>query len=248
MIGLSNGYIGNEWRNQMVASAQQQFEGYKERGMASRLEILHAGVDVDQQVRDLRDMIRQGVTVITLNANSATALNGVISEAKRANIPVVAFDRKVTNPYALNITVDYYTWGQRYAQWIADTLKGHGKVVLLDGVPGHPAAEACRKAAFDTLHRYPGVEIVWSGYGEWDHAKAQNVMATVIATQPEIDGAFVEELNGPRSASRLPECASPHSGDDGRGAKAFPSCLEEGTTGGHRHARLRSAEPARHQP
>jgi ribose transport system substrate-binding protein len=164
--------------------------------MASRLEILHAGADVDQQVRDLRDMIRQGVTVITLNANSATALNGVINEAKRANIPVVAFDRKVTNPYALNITVDYYTWGQRYAQWIADTLKGHGKVVVLDGRPGHPAAEACRKAAFDTFHRYPGVEIVWSGYGEWDHAKAQNAMTTVIATQPEIDGAFVEDSMG----------------------------------------------------
>src|ERR1700722_78787 len=110
VIGLSNGYIGNEWRNQMVASAQLQFEGYKERGMAFRLEVLHAGADVDQQVRDLRDMIRQNVAVITLNPNSATGLNGAINEAKRANIPVVAFDRTVTNPYALNITVDHYTW------------------------------------------------------------------------------------------------------------------------------------------
>jgi ribose transport system substrate-binding protein len=67
---------------------------------------------------------------------------------------------------------------------------------VLDGVPGHPAAEACRKAAFDTFHKCPGIEIVWSGYGEWDHAKAQSAMATVIAAQPQIDGAFVEDSMG----------------------------------------------------
>ena len=192
VIGLSNGYFGTEWRNQMVAAVQQQFDGYKSKGMASTLVVQQAGADVNQQIQDIRNMIRQGVAVITMNANSATALNGVINEAKRANIPVVSFDQKVTNPYALNITVDHYTWGQRYAQWIADTLKGKGKVVVLDGIPGHPAAEARRKAAFDTFKKYPGIDIVWSGYGEWDHAKAQSVMATVIAAQPQIDGAFVE--------------------------------------------------------
>jgi ribose transport system substrate-binding protein len=196
VIGLSNGYFGTEWRNQMVAAAQQQFEGYKDKGMASTLVVQQAGADVNQQIQDIRNMIRQGVAVITMNANSATALNGVINEAKRANIPVVSFDQKVTNPYALNITVDHYTWGQRYAQWIADTLKGHGKVVVLDGIPGHPAAEARRKAALDTFHKYPGIDIIWSGYGEWDHAKAQSVMATVIAAQPQIDGAFVEDSMG----------------------------------------------------
>jgi len=196
VIGLSNGYFGTEWRNQMITAAQQQFDGYKAKGMASELVVQQAGADVNQQIQDIRNMIRQGVAVITVNANSATALNGVINEAKRANIPVVSFDQRVTNPYALNVTVDHYTWGQRYAQWIADTLNGHGKVVMLDGIPGHPAAEARRKAALDTFKKYPGINIVWSGYGEWDHAKAQSVMATVIAAQPQIDGAFVEDSMG----------------------------------------------------
>ena len=30
----------------------------------------------------------------------------------------------------------------------------------------------------------------------WDHAKAQNTMATVLAAQPEIDGTFVEDSMG----------------------------------------------------
>ncbi len=195
-IGLSNGYFGSEWRNQMIAGAQEQFDGYKKDGRAGKLVVQQAGADVSQQIQDVRNMIRSNVNVITMNANSATALNGVINEAKRAKIPVVSFDQRVTDPYALNVTVDHYTWGQRYAKWIAETLGGKGKVVVMDGLAGHPAAEARRKAALDTFKQYPGIEVVWSGYGDWDHAKAQAVMATVIAAQPQIDGAFVEDSMG----------------------------------------------------
>ena len=53
--------------------------------------------------------------------------------------------------------------------------------MVLDGIPGHPAAEARKKAALNTFAKYPGIKVVWSGYGEWDEAKAQAVMATVIA-------------------------------------------------------------------
>lgn len=196
VIGLSNGYFGTEWRNQMIAGAQQQFDGYKSEGMAGSLVVQQAGADVNQQIQDIRNMIRQGVAVITMNPNSPVALNGVVNEAKRARIPVISFDQAITNPYAVNVAVDHYAWGTRYAAWIAKTLDGRGKVVVLDGIPGHPAAEARRKAAFDTFKQHPGIEIVWSGYGMWDHAKAQSTMATVIAAQPQIDGAFVEDSMG----------------------------------------------------
>ena len=56
--------------------------------------------------------------------------------------------------------------------------------------------KARRKAALDVFKRHPGIEVVWSGYGMWDHAKAQSTMATVLAAQPEIDGAFVEDSMG----------------------------------------------------
>lgn len=196
VIGLSNGYFGTEWRNQMVQGAQLQFDEYKAKDMAKQLVVQQAGADVNQQIQDIRNMIRQGVSAIAVNANSATALNGVINEARNAHIPVVSFDQKVTNPYAVNVTVDHYEWGKRYAEWVAKALDGKGKVVVLDGIPGHPAAEARRKAAFDVFKQYPNIQIVWSGYGMWDAAKAQAVMATVIAAQPEIDGAFVEDSMG----------------------------------------------------
>jgi ribose transport system substrate-binding protein len=196
VIGLSNGYFGSEWRDQMVAGAQAQFDTYKAQGQASKLIVQQAGADINQQIQDIRNMILQGVSVITMDPNSGTALDSVINEAKRAGIPVIAFDQAVKNHYALSVTVDHYTWATRYADWIAKTLNGKGKVVVMDGLPGNPAAETRRKAAHDVFAQYPGIDIVWSGYGYWDQAKAQNVMATVIAAQPQIDGAFVEDSMG----------------------------------------------------
>ena len=193
VIGLSNGYFGTEWRNQMIAGAKEQFEFYKSKGMAGQLIVQQAGADTNQQIQDIRNMIQQHVSVIMVNANSATALNGVFAEAHRANIPVVSFDQAVTSPYAVNVTVDHYEWAKRYAEWLAKALDGKGKIVVMDGIPGHPAAEARRKAALDTFAKDPGLDIVWQGYGLWDQAKAQATMSTVLASQPQIDGVFVED-------------------------------------------------------
>ncbi len=196
VIGLSNGYFGSEWRDQMVAGAQAQFDMYKAKGLASKLIVQQAGADINQQIQDIRNMILQGVSVITMDPNSGTALDSVINEARRAGIPVTAFDQAVQNHYALSVTIDHYAFGTRYAEFVAKTLDGKGKVVVMDGLPGNPAAETRRKAALDVFAKYPGIDIVWSGYGYWDQAKAQSVMATVIAAQPQIDGAFVEDSMG----------------------------------------------------
>ena len=193
VVGLSNGYFGTEWRGQMIAGAKEQFDMYKSKGMAGQLIIQQAGADTNQQIQDIRNMIQQHVSVIMVNANSATALNAVLAEANKANIPVVSFDQAVTAPTAINVTVDHYSWGQRYAEWLAKALNGNGKIVVMDGIPGHPAAEARRKAALDTFAKYPGLKIVWQGYGLWDQAKAQAAMSTVLASQPTIEGVFVED-------------------------------------------------------
>lgn len=195
-IGLSNGYFGTDWRTQSLNDAQQVFDESIEKGLIgpdSELIIQNAGADTNQQIQQFRNLINEGVDVLMVNANSATALNAVIDEAKAAGIPVISFDQQVTNPYAFNVTVDHYTWGERYAEWLADALNCTGKVVLIDGLPGHPAAEARKKAAEDVLSGCDNIEILQEVYGEWDQARAQAVTSELLAAEPEIDGVFVED-------------------------------------------------------
>src|SRR3546814_11966483 len=74
VIGLSNGYFGTEWRNQMIDGAKEQFAMYKAKGMATGLVIQQSGTNTGQQIQDIRNMIQQGVGAIMVDAHSATAL------------------------------------------------------------------------------------------------------------------------------------------------------------------------------
>src|ERR1700710_2022013 len=114
-FGLSNGYFGSEWRDQMIAASKTQFADYKAKGLANKLVVQQAGADTNAQIQDVRNMIRDNVSVIMLDANSATSLTGVINEAKRAKIPLIAFDQAVSAPYAINVGIDEYDWGKHYA-------------------------------------------------------------------------------------------------------------------------------------
>ncbi len=196
VIGLSNGYFGTDWRTQDLNVAQQVFDEMKQKGWIAQdsvLKIQNAGADTNQQIQQFRNMVNEKVDVLMVNANSATGLNAVIDEAKAAGIPVISFDQAVTNPYAVNVTVDHYAWGKRYAEWLAEALGGKGKVVLIDGLPGHPAAEARKQAAKDVFAQYPDIEIVQEIYGMWDQAKAQAATTDLLAAVPELDGIFVED-------------------------------------------------------
>jgi ribose transport system substrate-binding protein len=191
VIGVSNGYFGNEWRTQDIEGIQKVFEFYRGKGMVADLIIQHAGGDINQQIQQSRVMINEGVDVLMINANSATGCNGVITEAEEAGIPVVSFDQAVTHPYVVNVTNNHYDWATELATWIAEELNGKGKVIVLNGLPGHPAAEERRRAALDVFGKYPDIEVLAAEYGFWDNSKAQQIMTDLLAGYPQVDGVWV---------------------------------------------------------
>jgi len=190
-IGVSNGYFGNEWRTQDIEDIKKVFEYYRGLGIVDELIIQHAGGDINQQIQQSRNMINEGVDVLMINANSATGCNGVITEAVEEGIPVVSFDQAVTHPDVINVTNNHYVWATELAEWIADTLGGRGKVIVLNGLPGHPAAEERRKAALDVFGKYPDIEVLAAEYGFWDNSKAQQIMTDLLAGYPQVDGVWV---------------------------------------------------------
>jgi len=193
VIGVSNGYFGNTWRTQCSEDMEKIFQFYKGKGLVDKMIVQHAGADINQQIQHCRNMINQGVDVLMINANSATGCNGVIEEAHEAGIPVVSYDQAVTSPYAINVTNDHYVWATRLAQFVAKELNGKGKVLVINGMPGHPAAEARKKAALDTFAKYPDIKVSKQEYCWWNNAKAQSITNDLLAAFPEIDGVFVED-------------------------------------------------------
>ena len=190
-IGVSNGYFGNEWRTQDIEGIKKVFEYYRGRGIVDELIIQHAGFDINQQIQQCRNMINEGIDVLMINANSATGCNGIIDEAVEAGIPVISFDQAVTHPDVINVTNNHYVWATELAEWIASTLNEKGKVIVMNGLPGHPAAEERRNAALDVFGKYPNIEVLTAEYGYWDNSKAQQLMTDLLAGYPVVDGVWV---------------------------------------------------------
>jgi ribose transport system substrate-binding protein len=127
-IALSNSYIGNQWRVQMVNLTKAYARKYYADKV--KLTVVNSGTDVQAQIAAIDDMISQGVDAILVDPASESALNPVLEQAAQRGIVVVDFDHAVTAPSAYKVGVDFVKFGAIMGQWMADTLKGKGDVIM----------------------------------------------------------------------------------------------------------------------
>lgn len=192
-IGVSNGYIGNGWRTQMLDSIEDLAAFYEGQGLVEEVIIQNAGLDVNTQIAQIRNMINSGVDLLMIDPNSETALNPVIEEAKAAGIPVIAFDAPVANDYALNVVIDQAEWGKKLAEWFVEQLGGSGDIVIVSGIAGHPANVNRLIGMQEVLDQYPEINVLAEVNGNWDQASSQQAMSNLLASYPEIDGVLTQD-------------------------------------------------------
>lgn len=192
-IGLSNGWVGSEWRTQMIDEAKAMAAKWKAHGIEVKVIVQSANVDIQGQIAHVRNFINQGVDAIIINPNSPTAFDPVFRKAKKQNIVVISTDAEVSSKDAIYVGIDQKGWAMKSAQWLADTLQGKGKVVAINGVAGHPANQMRVEGYREIFAKYPGINILNEVNANWDQAQGQQAMQNLLATYPDIDGVWVQD-------------------------------------------------------
>ena len=79
-IAVSNSYIGNEWRVEMINFMQ----AYAAKNLKGKVELTvnNSGTDAQKQIAVITDMISDGVNAILVNPASDTALDAVLAEVR----------------------------------------------------------------------------------------------------------------------------------------------------------------------
>lgn len=190
-IGVSNGFVGSEWRTQMVEDIQAVFDEYEQQGVVNELVVESADVDVNGQIQQIRNLVNAGVDAIIVNPNSPTALNAVFEEAAQKGVLVVPTDQAVDSPDVTNVVIDQAEWARQSAEWLADQLDSGGSVGVVNGVDGHPANETRWGAAQEALEA-GDVEIETVVHGEWDQATGQQVTSNLLASH-DVDGLWIQD-------------------------------------------------------
>jgi ribose transport system substrate-binding protein len=192
-IGLSNGWVGSEWRTQMIDEASAAAAAWKERGVDIEVVVQSSDVDVQGQIAAVRNFINQGVDAIIINPNSPTAFDPVFAEAAGRGILVISTDAEVSSPDAIYVGIDQKAWAMQSAEWLAKTLGGKGSVVAINGVAGHPANQMRVEGYQEVFAKYPDIKILNEANANWDQAQGQQTMQTLLATYPDINGVWVQD-------------------------------------------------------
>src|SRR5262245_54465642 len=193
VIGLSNGWVGSEWRTQMIDEAEAAAKAWEKKGVTVKTIAQSANVDVPGQIAQIRNFINQGVNAIIVNPNSPTAFDPIFAQAKAKNILVIATDAEVSSKDAIYVGIDQKAWAMQSADWLAKALKGKGNVVAINGVAGHPANQMRVAGYKEVFAKHPGIKILNEVNANWDEAQGQQAMQTLLATYPQLSGVWVQD-------------------------------------------------------
>lgn len=191
VIALSNSFIGNSWRKQMVDAFTQLAEQQKKEGRISDFVVTNADGTVEQQISQINGLILKKVDAILIDAASPTALNGVIEKAEAAGIKVVTFDGTATSEKSYNLNYDFVGLGKRMVDVITKGINDQGNVLVVRGSAGTVIDKDEYQGIMDGLKAHPNVKMVGEVYGNWDDATAQSAVARLLPTLPKIDGVIV---------------------------------------------------------
>lgn len=193
-IGISNGFIGSEWRVQMLDQIEMvAAELEEDMGIEIELVVESADVDVQGQIQQIENLINRGVDAIIVNPNDQSALSLTLEDAIAEGIVVIAVDQEIDAQGVYNVVIDQKEWAMISARWLAEKLGGEGNIVLIEGFVGHPANNARMAGVEEVLEDYPDIEVVGRETGSWDQATGQQVMSDFLASIPEINGVWTQD-------------------------------------------------------
>jgi len=148
-----------------------------------------ARVDFNKAFADWDAAIAQGVDLIVTYPDFGDAMIPAMKKATDAGIPVATYAwGYVSDPGKNYLTVvgeDTCALGKTYAYVMNNQVKS-GKIAFLGGFAGNPLSEGWQKCEAPALR--PSIDVVAKEPTDWNPSKVQQVVAGILAKDPDIKG------------------------------------------------------------
>lgn len=154
-------------------------------------------------IRHINGFIDSKVDVIVVGTNDEKAVVPVISKAEKSGIPVIILDRGIQgSSYTTFINSDNIKIGEMGAKYIAERLRGKGKVLLFEGLQKADVTKLRSKGFMDEISKHKGITVI-KRTGNYLRKDAILEMEKLIGSGEKVDAIFSESdsmLSGARSA------------------------------------------------
>lgn len=146
---------------------------------------------VEVQVSLMDTLINDEVNVIFLQPIDSVALAPSIASAKRRGISVITLNIDATEEHAAHVEMNHYFGAMDIARVMGNKMGGTGEVAIMNAPPGIIIRDQRTNGFVEGMAQYhPGIKIVADVNAEWSRQKAQDVLNTVLASNPNVTGVY----------------------------------------------------------
>jgi ribose transport system substrate-binding protein len=146
-----------------------------------------------EQINDIETMESKGLDGLVILCTESAPLTQTGVDLHNKGVFIVNVDRGFTQPAAdVFLEGDNVSFGRKSAEYMADRMKGSGKIVILEGIPSTVNTDRV-KAFRDAMAKFPGIQILDSQSGMWNREKSLNVMQAMLAKHPDIDAVWASD-------------------------------------------------------
>ena len=184
VIGMSfDSFVIERWirdRNVFISSAEK---------MGAKVNVQSANGDVEEQIKQIRYLIKQQVDVLVIIPVDCAALAEVVAEAKEAGISVISYDRLILNGNEdLYISFDNEEVGTLMASNLKQALPEGGKLFLIGGPLTDENVKQVEKGINKEL-KDSNLEIVYTyRCDNWNAAAGYAAVKDALAQYPDVKG------------------------------------------------------------
>jgi len=174
-LGLAIPYIGQEFWAVVQKGAEDGAAAMPD----VELTVVQSHQAPTKQISQIESFIAAKVDAILLPPADPSALVPAVEEANKQGIPVIGVDTAVVGGKLTSfIASNNITVGEIAGKYIADRLKGKGKIIVI-GYPQHTATRQRVEGLKNVLKDYPDIEIIAEEVGKLPpdtQAQAENIM------------------------------------------------------------------------
>lgn len=157
IIGFPEDNMSNDWR----AAQMNEIKNELKKHPNVRFLMSDAAGSIAKNIFDIEDMVSQGAQLLFLGPKNPAAIAPIASKLRKKGIRIILLTRKLnTEDYDVFISPDDFKIAYDAGLYMANHLKGKGRVLMLEGVRS-TSTSIRRKAGFlASLQNYSGIKVL----------------------------------------------------------------------------------------
>lgn len=173
----------DDWRTKMNDEINREIMFHED----AMVEIRSADDNNEKQIEDIRYFVDNGFDILIVSPNEAAALTPIIKEVYESGMPVVIFDRNISDTtYTARIGVDDYGLGKSAAHYALQMLGKNPKALEIYGRVGSTPAEGRHEGFTDEFTKGNG-NLLATAPGSWNEDEAINVADSLLKIYGDVD-------------------------------------------------------------